>query len=45
LVEDGVWAVGEDGVEEDAAWFDANKDLANLNWDDIGELMVCGETT
>jgi hypothetical protein len=27
--------VGEDGVEEDAAWFDFNVDLANLNWDDM----------
>jgi hypothetical protein len=35
LVEDGVWVVGEDGVEEDAAWFDFNVDLANLNWDDM----------
>jgi hypothetical protein len=37
LVEDGIWAVGEDGVEEDAAWFDFNVDLANLNWDDMVE--------
>ncbi len=37
LVEDGTWAVGEDGVEEDAGWFDAHVELANLNWDDISE--------
>ena len=37
LVEDGVWAVGVDGVEEDAGWFDANVELANLNWDDVSE--------
>ncbi|KAK4152508.1 hypothetical protein C8A00DRAFT_44457 [Chaetomidium leptoderma] len=34
---DGVWAVGEDGVEEDATWFDSYVDLANLNWDDVSE--------
>ena len=37
LVEDGVWAVGEDGVEEDAGWFDAHVELTNLNWDDVSE--------
>ncbi|KAK4157099.1 hypothetical protein C8A00DRAFT_12038 [Chaetomidium leptoderma] len=42
LVEDGVWAVGEDGVEEDgveedAAWFDEHVDLANLSWDHVIE--------
>ena len=37
LVEDGVWAVGEDGVEEDAGWFDSHLDLAKLNWDDVSE--------
>ena len=35
LVEEGVWALGEDGVEEDAGWFDSHVDLANLNWDDV----------
>jgi hypothetical protein len=37
LVEDGVWAVGRDGVVEDAAWWDLNVDAANLNWDDVVE--------
>ncbi|KAG7286920.1 hypothetical protein NEMBOFW57_006420 [Staphylotrichum longicolle] len=32
LVEDGVWAVDEDGVKENAGWFDSHRDLANLNW-------------
>ncbi|KAK3896680.1 hypothetical protein C8A05DRAFT_20398 [Staphylotrichum tortipilum] len=32
LVEDGVWTVGEDGVKEDAEWFDSHRDSANLDW-------------
>lgn len=37
LVEDGVWAVGNDGVVEDAMWWDMNGDAANMNWDDVME--------
>ncbi|KAK4103863.1 hypothetical protein N658DRAFT_465544 [Parathielavia hyrcaniae] len=35
LVENEVWAVNDDGVKEDAGWFDSYMELANLNWDDI----------
>ncbi|KAH6841068.1 hypothetical protein B0I37DRAFT_419042 [Chaetomium sp. MPI-CAGE-AT-0009] len=35
LVEDGVWKVGEDGVEEEGAWWDEHAELANLKWEDF----------
>jgi hypothetical protein len=35
LVEDGVWAVEEDGVEEDAAWFDFCRSLAVKTVEDV----------
>lgn len=34
LVEEGVWAVGEDGVEGGTGWFEEHLDEARLSWDE-----------